>query len=123
MIVAALPPSSSVTCLNRARSRSCQPTSGEPVKLSFLIRSSSTSAPAALDFIGRIENAPSGRSVSARISPSISAPIGVAEAGFNTNGQPQARAGAILWATRLSGKFHGVMNAHGPTGTRFHMPR
>ena len=50
---------------------------GEPVKLSLLIRSSSTSAAESLDFIGRIENAPAGKSVSARISPRMSALIGV----------------------------------------------
>jgi hypothetical protein len=49
--------------------------------------------------------------------------IGVALAGFNTNGQPHANAGTILCATRLSGKFHGVMKPQGPMGTRCHMPR
>jgi hypothetical protein len=76
--------------------RSSHPTFVEPVNESFLIRSSSTSALASLVSKGRIENAPAGRSVSARISPSVMAPMGVVLAGFNTKGQPQASAGAIL---------------------------
>ena len=47
---------------------------------------------------------------------------GCALAGFITNGQPTAIAGAILWAARFSGKLNGVMNEQGPIGTRFHMP-
>ena len=50
------------------------------------------------------------------------APSGVREAGFITNGQPTAMAGAILCAARFSGKLNGEMNEHGPIGTRFHMP-
>ena len=65
-----------------------------------------------------MEKAPCGRSVSARISPSSSAPTGVALAGFSRNGQPTARAGATLWATRLRGKLNGAMNEQTPTGTR-----
>ncbi len=49
----------------------------------------------------------------------ISAPIGVRLAGFSTNGQPAASAGATLCAARFSGKLNGEMNEHGPTGTRF----
>ncbi len=43
-----------------------------------------------------MEKAPGGRLVSARISPMINAPRGVREAGFNTQGTPTAKAGAIL---------------------------
>ena len=50
------------------------------------------------------------------------APSGVREAGFITNGQPTASAGAILCAARFSGKLNGEMNEQGPIGTRFHMP-
>ena len=39
---------------------------------------------------------PSGRSVSARTSPMIRAPIGVRLAGWRTNGHPTAMAGATL---------------------------
>ncbi len=52
----------------------------------------------------------------------INAPIGVRLAGFSTNGHPTARAGATLCAARFSGKLNGLMNEHGPMGTRFHMP-
>ena len=51
----------------------------------------------------------------------MSAPSGVRLAGFITNGQPAAIAGAILCAARLSGKLNGEMNEHGPIGTRFHI--
>ena len=71
---------------------------------------------------GRIEKAPLGWSVSASTSPMMMAPSGVREAGFITNGQPTAIAGAILWAARFSGKLKGLMNEQGPIGTRFHMP-
>ena len=50
------------------------------------------------------------------------APSGVRLAGFITNGQPTASAGAILCAARLSGKLNGEMKLHGPIGTRFQMP-
>ena len=50
------------------------------------------------------------------------APNGVRLAGFITNGQPTAIAGAILCAARLSGKLNGEMKLHGPIGTRFHIP-
>ena len=53
----------------------------------------------------------------------INAPIGVRLAGFRTNGQPTAIAGATLWAARLSGKLNGEMNEQGPIGTRLNMPR
>ena len=50
------------------------------------------------------------------------APSGVIDAGFITNGQPIAIAGAILCAARFSGKLNGEMKLHGPIGTRFHIP-
>ena len=60
---------------------------------------------------------PLGRSVSARISPSLSADNGVFGAGFTTTGAPTAIAGATLWATRFSGKLNGEMASTGPLGT------
>ena len=48
----------------------------------------------------------------------INAPIGVRLAGFRTNGQPVAIAGATLCAARFSGKLNGEINEHGPIGTR-----
>jgi hypothetical protein len=50
------------------------------------------------------------------------APSGVRLAGFITNGQPIAMAGAILCAARFSGKLNGEMKLQGPIGTRFHIP-
>ena len=41
---------------------------------------------------------------------------GVSAAGLTTTVQPAARAGAILRVAIASGKFHGVMRKHGPTG-------
>jgi hypothetical protein len=93
------------------------------VKLNSLMRGSSAKRAAFSPLTGRIENAPGGNEVSARISPIMRAPTGVALAGFNTNGHPTASAGATLCATRFSGKLNGVMNEHTPMGTRFHMPR
>ena len=108
--------------LSRARAFNAQPTSGEPVKDSSFSRSSVVNRSAPSRVAGRIEKAPLGRSVSASTSPMIKAPKGVREAGFITNGQPTASAGAILWAARLSGKLNGEMKEQGPIGTRFHMP-
>ena len=63
-----------------------------------------------------------GSAVSASTSPMMIAPSGVRLAGFITNGQPTAIAGATLCAARFSGKLNGEMKLHGPIGTRFHMP-
>ena len=41
---------------------------------------------------------------------------GVRAAGLTTIVQPAAIAGPILRVPIASGKFHGVMNRHGPTG-------
>ncbi len=119
---AAFPPSSSTTFFLPARDLSFQPTSGEPVKLSNLSRSSVVNRSAPSREQGRMLNAPSGRSVSARISPRIRAPIGVQLAGLRMNGQPTAMAGATLWATRFSGKLNGEMKLHGPIGKRRQTP-
>ena len=72
---------------------------------------------------GRIEKLPGGSADSAKTSPIRIALTGVRLAGFNTNGHPAAMAGAILWATRLSGKLKGEIRAQGPIGTRWTIPR
>ncbi len=59
---------------------------------------------------------PSGRPASVRISASASIVSGVCAAGLTTMVQPAAIAGPILRVPIASGKFHGVMNRHGPTG-------
>ncbi len=119
---AALPPSSRTTFFLPQRAFKSQPTPGEPVKDSSLSRSSTVNRSAPSREQASIENAPSGRSVSARISPMMMAPSGVRDAGFITNGQPTASAGAILCAARFSGKLKGEMKEQGPIGTRFHIP-
>ena len=47
---------------------------------------------------------------------SASIDSGVCFAGLTTIVQPAATAGPILRVPIASGKFHGVMNRHGPTG-------
>ena len=47
------------------------------------------------------------------------APKGVRDAGFITNGQPTAIAGAILCAAKFNGKLNGDIKEHGPIGTLF----
>src|SRR4051794_29445801 len=115
---AALPPSSSVTCLRGAASRIDQPTGTDPVNETTGNRGSCTSAAATSFGTGTTDQDPAGRSVSARISPSSSADSGVAGAGLSTIGAPTAIAGATLWATRLSGKLNGAMPSTGPRGAR-----
>ena len=99
-----------------------QPTLGEPVKLSNFKRSSSVNKPAPSRRHGKIENAPSGKFVSANISPINIAPMGVRLAGFKINGQPAAIAGATLCAAKFKGKLNGLINEQSPIGTRFVIP-
>src|SRR3712207_3664844 len=106
---AALPPSSRVTCLRGADSQIDQPTGTDPVNETTGSRGSCTSRAATSLGTGSTDQAPAGRSVSARISPSSSAVSGVAGAGLTTIGAPAAIAGATLWATRFSGKLNGAM--------------
>ena len=118
----ALPPSSKITGFLPAFAFKSQPTPGEPVKLNSLNLSSvvNKSAPSRLQ--GKIENAPSGKSVSASTSPIIRAPIGVLLAGFRTKAQPAAIAGATLCAARFSGKLNGDIKEQGPIGTFLYCP-
>ena len=51
-------------------------------------------------------------------SAAASAVSGVNSAGLMTTGQPAASAGATLRVIMASGKFHGVIAAHTPTGWR-----
>ncbi len=59
---------------------------------------------------------PSGSPASSRILTSISMVSGVCWAGFTTTVQPAAIAGPIFRVPIASGKFHGVISRHGPTG-------
>ena len=59
---------------------------------------------------------PGGRPASCSSSASSSAESGVWEAGLSTTAQPAASAGAILCATRLSGKLNGEIAPTTPIG-------
>ena len=114
-ITAALPPSSSTTFFLPARAFSVPADlgrAGEAQQLQALVGREQVGAvaPARQD---RERAAAAGRS---RPAPRRSAArrSGVRLAGFSTNGQPTAIAGAILCAARLSGKLNGEMNEHGP---------
>src|SRR5439155_8608010 len=66
--------------------------------------------------VGTTFKTPSGRPASRRTSASISIDNGVNCAGLTTIVQPAAIAGPILRVPIASGKFHGVIRRHGPTG-------
>ncbi len=101
-----------------ARSRRPQPTPLEPVKLISFTRSSSTStSPISPALPTRTFSHPGGSPASVSSSASRSAESGVCEAGFSTTAQPAASAGAILWATRLSGKLNGEIAPTIPIGS------
>ena len=112
-------PSSSLTRLRGARSASFQPTSLDPVNVIARTRSSSTSTSPISD-AGPTStfSQPGGRPASVSSSASRSAENGVCDAGFSTTAQPAASAGAILWATRLSGKLNGEIAPTTPIGRR-----
>ena len=59
---------------------------------------------------------PSGNPASSSSFTKSSVVSGVSCAGLITTVQPAASAGAILRVAIASGKFHGVMRKHGPTG-------
>jgi hypothetical protein len=59
---------------------------------------------------------PGGRPTSSQISASRRAVNGVVSAGLSTTVLPQASAGAIFHAAISSGKFHGMIWPHTPTG-------
>ncbi len=70
------------------------------------------------DFAVITLSTPPGRPASSRIWASMIIDSGVCLAGLTTIVQPAAIAGPILRVPIASGKFHGVMNTHGPTGWR-----
>ena len=59
---------------------------------------------------------PAGQAGLLERAASASMVSGVSSAGLTTIVQPAAMAGPILRVPMASGKFHGVMNRHGPTG-------
>ncbi len=62
--------------------------------------------------------APAGTPASSSSSPRRSAVSGVCSAGFSTEVLPHASAGASFQAHMRSGKFHGMICPHTPTGSR-----
>ena len=61
---------------------------------------------------------PGGSPASCSSSARKSAESGVCDAGLRTTAQPAASAGAILCATRLSGKLNGLIAPTTPIGRR-----
>src|SRR6185295_8294382 len=61
---------------------------------------------------------PGGSPASSSSEARNSADSGVVDAGLSTTGQPAARAGATLCATRLSGKLNGEIAPTIPIGSR-----
>ena len=112
-------PSSRLTFFRGARSRSPQPTLAEPVNVITRTRSSSTStSPSSEAGPTTTLSQPGGSPASVSSSASSSAESGVCDAGLSTTAQPAASAGAILWATRLSGKLKGEIAPTTPIGMR-----
>src|SRR5699024_4417343 len=99
-------------------SNSTLPTLVEPVKESLRASpermSGSMTPPAAV--VVTTFTTPSARPASARIPTNANVDSGVWAAGLTTPVHPAAIAGAILRVARAIGKFHGVINRHGPTG-------
>ncbi len=115
-----MPPSSieSRNSVSDACAINSRPTSVEPVKESLRRRESAISgaavAPALLEVM-RLSTPP-GSPHSSRIWAKASIESGVCCAGLTTIVQPAAIAGPTLRVPIASGKFHGVINRHGPTG-------
>src|SRR3954471_19244366 len=97
---------------------SARPTSVEPVNDSLRNRGSEISGAIVRreDDAVTMLSTPDGSPTSSRIFASISIDRGVCPAGLTTIVQPAAIAGAILRVPIVSGKFHGVISRHGPTG-------
>ena len=110
-------PSSRFTRLRAARSRSFQPIGTEPVNVISFTRASSTrTSPISAAGPQTTFSQPAGNPASVSSSARRSADRGVCEAGFKTTAQPAASAGAILCATRLSGKLKGEIAPTIPMG-------
>ena len=62
-------------------------------------------------------NTPGGNPARSASSASARAEYGVCDAGLATSVQPTASAGPALRVIMAAGKFHGVIDAHTPTGS------
>src|SRR3984893_5444829 len=116
----ALPPSSSESFLT-VPAHCCisnLPTSVEPVKVNLrTIGFEVSSPPTSFDGPAPQENTPVGPPARSASSHKAKAENGVAVAGFNTIGQPAAKAGPALRVIIAAGKFHGVIAAQTPIGS------
>ncbi|GAC1368027.1 MAG: hypothetical protein NVSMB43_00930 [Pseudarthrobacter sp.] len=90
----------------------------EPVKETFRSRVSFNKGPEIPDAEDEETTfrTPAGRPASSMVWAKYWAVSGVSLAGLRTMVQPAAMAGATLRVAIASGKFHGVMSRHGPTG-------
>ena len=94
------------------------PTSVEPVNATLSMPGWFTIAAPVSPAPVRMFTTPGGRSASRMISASFSAVRGVVSAGLRTTVLPVASAGASFHAAISSGKFHGMIWPHTPTGSR-----
>ena len=97
------------------------PTSVEPVKLTLRIagaRDEPAADPRAARCRHDVDHARRARRPRAHSCASASATSGVCSAGLATTVQPAASAAPSLRVSIAYGKFHGVISAHGPTGSR-----
>ena len=116
-----LPPSSSVTRLivPAALRTISTPTSVDPVKPTLATSGCSTSAsPTTSPGPGTTFSTPGGSPASSASSAYLSAERGERLAGLRTTELPAAIAGAVFQLPMLSGKFHGVISAATPIGSR-----
>jgi hypothetical protein len=117
-MLAALPPSSSVSRLREPASARAiaRPTSVEPVNATLSTPGCSTSMRPVSPAPVRMFTTPGGRSACWQISANASAVRGVVSAGLSTTVLPAASAGAIFQASISSGKFHGMTWPATPIG-------
>ena len=124
-IAADLPPSSNEIRVMFGDSvrRRCDPVDESPVKEILSTRPSATSAsPTVAPGPGSTVTQGAGTPASTRRVPSMSAVIGVSDAGLRMTALPQASAGASFHVAISIGKFHGTISPHTPTGTRSTSP-
>ena len=116
-----LPPSSSVTRLIVAAAPAAidRPTAVEPVNATLATSGCSTSrAPHVEPGPATTLTTPSGSPASSASRSNSSAVSGVSSAGLSTTVLPAARHGASFHEAIVSGKFHGVIRATTPSGSR-----
>ena len=126
----ALPPSSIEQLItgSAASRSSLRPTSVEPVNDSLRTRGSCSMAPTvapARELVMHIDDARRHPGLGIEVRPAHRRSAGSRLAGFSTQVQPAASAGAILRVAIAAGKFHGVIITATPIGwcsTRMRLP-